>query len=205
MFFDVARIIKEKKPNAFLLENVKNLKSHDGGKTFEVIKKTLFDLGYDVYDKVLNALDFGLPQKRERIIIVGFRKELGAKFSFPTKPVVRVKSLSDVLFKDEEVDSKHFASVMIQKKREEKCQTDVFPSIWHENKSKNVSAHPYSCALRAGASHSYLLVNGKRRLTPRECMRLQGFPDNYEIIVSDAQAKKIDWKFCARLHDASCS
>lgn len=191
LFFDIARILKEKKPLSFMLENVKNLKSHDGGNTFSTISKILDDLGYDVHSKVLNALDFGLPQKRERIIIVGFRKELKAVFEFPVEPVVKRKSLEEVLFKDDLVDAKYFASKEIRRKRLEKCKSKEVPTIWHENKSKNVSALPYSCALRAGASHNYLLVNGKRRLTPRECMRLQGFPDDYKIIASDAQTKKM--------------
>ena len=66
----------------------------------------------------------------------------------------------------------------------------VTPSIWHENKSGNISSYPYSCALRAGASYNYLLVNGERRLTPREMLRLQGFPDSFKIAVSDAQTRK---------------
>ena len=65
-----------------------------------------------------------------------------------------------------------------------------FPSIWHENKSGNISSYPYSCALRAGASYNYLLVNGERRLTPREMLRLQGFPDDFKIVVSDCQTRK---------------
>lgn len=68
--------------------------------------------------------------------------------------------------------------------------SDITPSIWHENKSGNISSYPYSCALRAGASYNYLLVNGERRLTPREMLRLQGFPDSFKIAVSDAQIRK---------------
>lgn len=191
LFFDIARILKEKKPLSFMLENVKNLKGHDGGKTYQTIYNILTDLGYDVHAKILNALNFGLPQKRERIIIVGFRKELNAQFEFPEKPVIKKKTLEDVLLDDDKVDPKYFASDMIKKKRKEKCKETLRPTIWHENKSKNVSALPYSCALRSGASHNYLLVNGERRLTPRECMRLQGFPDKYKIICSDAQARKM--------------
>ena len=76
---------------------------------------------------------------------------------------------------------------MLQK---EKHTAKVFPSIWHENKSGNISSYPYSCALRAGASYNYLLVNGERRLTPREMLRLQGFPDDFKIVVSDCQTRK---------------
>ena len=191
LFFDIARILKEKKPLSFMLENVKNLKSHNQGRTYVTIYEILTQLGYDVHTKILNALDFGLPHKRERIIIVGFRKELNAKFSFPNKPVTKKKTLKMILFENEQVDKKYFVSENIKKKRRRACQSSERPTIWHENKSKNISALPYSCALRAEASHNYLLVNGERRLTPRECMRLQGFPDNYRIVISDTQMKKV--------------
>ena len=81
LFFDIERILKEKKPSAFMLENVRNLVAHDGGNTFKTIKEHLEALGYNVYAKVLNALDYGVPQKRERIIIVGFLNDV--KFQFP--------------------------------------------------------------------------------------------------------------------------
>src|SRR5690606_24693156 len=81
-------------------------------------------------------------------------------------------------------------SNFIKEKRKETHRSSYYPSIWHENKSGNICSYPYSCALRSGASHNYLLVNGERRLTPREMFRLQGFPDWYKIVVSDAQAKK---------------
>jgi DNA (cytosine-5)-methyltransferase 1 len=79
---------------------------------------------------------------------------------------------------------------MILQKRKNKHKSAYNLSICHENKSGNICSYPYSCALRSGASHNYLLVNGERKLTPREMFRLQGFPDNYKIVVSDAQAKK---------------
>jgi DNA (cytosine-5)-methyltransferase 1 len=79
---------------------------------------------------------------------------------------------------------------MIQDKRKAKHKPLYTPSIWHENKSGNISSYPYSCALRAGASYNYLLVDGIRRLTPREMFRLQGFPDTYKITVTDSQARK---------------
>ncbi len=191
LFFDIARIVKAKKPLAIFLENVKNFMSHDKGKTFQVVKNTLEELGYDIHAKVLNALDFGLPQKRERVIIIAIKKELNANFQFPTQSMIQEKKLEDILLKDTEVEKKYFANPKILKQRKEKCSTNLKLSIWHENKSKNVTASPFSCALRAGASHSYLLVNGARRLTPRELMRLQGFPDNYQIVISDAQMRKV--------------
>ncbi|MFP3631561.1 DNA cytosine methyltransferase, partial [Burkholderia sp. SIMBA_045] len=87
-------------------------------------------------------------------------------------------------------DKKHFASEEIQKRRKQKHTSKFYPSIWHENKSGNISSYPYSCALRAGASYNYLLVNGERRLTSREMLRLQGFPDTFKLVCSDTQTRK---------------
>ena len=185
-FFDIARIIKEKQPQAFVLENVKNLASHDHGKTLKTILDVLRDeLGYHVDFKLLNALDFGLPQKRERIIIIGSKKPFLMDWVFT---VDYMKTLDVIL--EKKVDKKHFASPEIIEKRKSMHSAFVYPSIWHENKSGNISSYPYSCALRAGASYNYLLVNGERRLTPREMLRLQGFPDTFKIVVSDTQTRK---------------
>lgn len=186
LFFEIARIIKEKQPYAFVLENVKQLTTHNHGKTLKVILDTLrFDLGYCVYYKVINALDCGLPQKRERIIIVGCRDPFAMEWPAKTE---HYRPLSDIL--ETNVDAKHFASEYIIKKRKAAHQSQYFPSIWHENKSGNITSYPYSCALRAGASYNYLLVNGERRLTPREMLRLQGFPDSFKMVVSDSQLRK---------------
>lgn len=193
LFFDVERILKEKKPKAFLLENVRNLTTHDGGKTFAVIKDRLHKLGYFVHYKILNGLNFGVPQKRERIMIVGFNKNY--PFSFPDGSNLPKKTLADILEDEDAVDPQHFLSEYMTKKLKIKLikqnkQAPDYPSIWHENKSGNIGINPYSCALRAGGSYNYLLVNGKRRPTPREMFRLQGFPDSYPIIVPLTQARK---------------
>lgn len=186
LFFDIARIIKEKQPQAFVLENVKNLASHNNGETLKTILHTLREeLGYCVDYRLLNALDFGLPQKRERILIVGSKKPFKMDWDFV---IDQPKTLEDILEKN--VDPKHFASPEIIAKRKAMHTATITPSIWHENKSGNISSYPYSCALRAGASYNYLLVNGERRLTPREMLRLQGFPDSFKIAVSDAQTRK---------------
>ena len=186
LFFDIARILKHKNPKAFVLENVKQLFGHDGGNTLKTIVNVLEkELGYSVRFAVLNALDYGLPQKRERIIIVGHREPI--LFNFPS-PVRPFKPLTEIL--EKKVDAKYYASEMILEKRKSKHKSAYNLSIWHENKSGNICSYPYSCALRSGASHNYLLVNGERRLTPREMFRLQGFPDNYKIVVSDGQAKR---------------
>lgn len=191
MFFEIQRILGHHKPKAILLENVKQLVSHDGGKTFATIKTILDQLGYHIKYKVLNALDFGVPQRRERIIIVGFRdKKKADKFNFDFEPVPY--DLTNILENDSVVDKSLFASDMIRKKRLASVEGKeiVKPGIWHENKSKNISVLPYSCALRTGASYNYLLVNGVRRFSSRELLRLQGFPDNYKIVVSNSEIRR---------------
>lgn len=187
LFFEIVRILRERTPPLFVLENVKQLCSHDGGRTFRTILAALRSLGYAVRWKILNALDFGLPQKRERVIIVGFL-DPDVDFAFPG-PLPRGR-LEDVLLPDDLVDGRFFASAEIVKKRRERHTSRHVPGIWHENKGGGVSSHPYSCALRAGASYNYLLVNGRRRLTPRELLRLQGFPDSFEIVCNDCQTRK---------------
>jgi DNA (cytosine-5)-methyltransferase 1 len=185
LFFHIANILKEKKPKTFILENVKQLVGHNSGQTLKVIIKTLQDLGYTVQYAVLNALDYGLPQKRERIIIVGHKDPILFSFPAPRRPF---KPLIEILEKT--VDEKYYASEYIKNKRKAAHKAAFKPSIWHENKAGNICSYPYSCALRAGASYNYLLVNGERRLTPREMFRLQGFPDTYKIIDNEAQARK---------------
>jgi DNA (cytosine-5)-methyltransferase 1 len=189
LFFNIEEILRIKQPYAFMLENVKQLRSHDEGRTLLVIREKLESLGYFVHTTVLNALDFGLPQKRERIIIAGFKEDVD--FSFPI-PLGYYQTLSQILEPDEAIDSSYFATERIVANRLEKIKTSYLtPSIWHENKGGNVSALPYSCALRAGASYNYLLVNGKRRLTSREMLRLQGFPDTFKIVVSYQAMRKL--------------
>ena len=185
LFFEIARILEAKRPSAFVLENVKMLRGHNGGRTLNRIMEALCDLGYTCDYRVLNALDFGLPQKRERVFIVGYNKQ--REFVWP-EGNVSMKPLSDVL--EETVPKEFYASDYIRKNRLAKHPPTDEPTIWHENKSGHISAYPYSCALRAGASYNYLLVNGERRLTPREMLRLQGFPDSYEIVCSASQTRK---------------
>lgn len=185
LFFYIANILKTKQPQAFILENVKQLVGHNGGQTLKVIIKTLEELGYHVRHTVLNALNYGLPQKRERIIIVGHRSNSSFTFPDPVKPY---RPLTDLL--DKIVDEKYYASDYIVQKRKEAHQSPHEIGIWHENKSGNITSYPYSCALRSGASYNYLLVNGERRLTPREMFRLQGFPDTYKITTHDGHARK---------------
>ncbi len=186
LFFEIARILRDKRPRAFVLENVKQLVRHDRGKTMSIIMSTLREIGYACDYRILNALDFGLPQKRERVFIVGM---LGpTDFEWPSE-TIPMKPLTEILENDEDVPQKFWASEYIRQKRHAAHQSKFYPSIWHENKSGHISSYPYSCALRANASYNYLLVNGERRLTPRECLRLQGFPESFKIVCTDEQTR----------------
>lgn len=191
MFFEIARILEFHKPNVILLENVKQLTTHAKGETFKTILQSLSQLGYHVKWKVLNALDFGLPQKRERVLIVGFRDEsLTSQFDFEFNP--QPYNLVNILEPDESVDKTLFASDIIVKKRKERTigKNIFYPSIWHENKAGNISVLDHSCALRTGASYNYLLVNGVRRPSSRELLRLQGFPESFKIVVSNTEIRR---------------
>jgi len=185
LFFEVARILESKRPKAFILENVKMLVGHQQGRTLGRIMEVLHEIGYHASYRVLNALDFGVPQKRERVFIVGFKEP--ASFMWPYGGVP-MKPLREIL--EFEVDQKYYASERIRESRSGWHTKDAEPTIWHENKAGNVSKYPYSCALRAGASYNYLLVDGERRLTEREMLRLQGFPDSYMPVGGYGEVRK---------------
>lgn len=188
LFFEIERILKEKMPKAFMLENVRNLTAHDKGNTFKVIRTHLEALGYTVYAKVLNALDYGVPQKRERIIIVGFKDNI--LFSFPDPiPVHKRKTLKDILETD--VDEKYYVKDRIRESRLMRLKVPNYPKpyISHENMAGSITPHPYSSCLRAGASANYILINDERRPTEREMLRIQGFPDDFKIVVPYGQIK----------------
>lgn len=189
LFFEIERILKAKQPPAFMLENVRNLVAHDKGRTLKVILEHLEALGYHVYWKVLNALDFGVPQKRERIIIVGFKDDVS--FSFPEAlPEELRKTLSDILETD--VPKRYYVREEIKNSRISRLKDPNYPKpyISHENIGGSITPHPYSSALRAGASANYILINDERRPTERELLRLQGFPDTFKIVVSYTQLRK---------------
>ena len=194
LFFHIARILKHRKPAAAVLENVKQFRTHDGGRTCATVVRTLEELGYTVTVEVLNALDYSVAQKRERTFIVALRDPAAAAaFRWPA-PYPERADLADVLEPDAAVPEKLWASDYIRKKRRarlaEQGKTAFAPSIWHENKGGNLGVHPHSCALRAGASYSYLLVNGARRPTGRELLRLQGFPEEFRTPVPHAALRK---------------
>lgn len=192
LFFDVCRILKEKRPKAFMLENVKNLCSHDRGRTFRVILESLDELGYEVFYEILDGQNY-VPQHRERIVIVGFDRERYGKdidFAFDITPVTPKPVLRDIL--EPKVDPKY-------------TLTDNLWTYLQNYAAKHKAAgngFGYGLASRDGISRtisaryykdgSEILIpqRGKnpRRLTPRECARLQGFPETFQIPVSDTQA-----------------
>lgn len=187
LFFDVARIIDRKRPRAFLLENVKNLVSHDRGKTFRIIYETLTEeLGYFVYYKVIDAR-FLVPQHRERIYIVGFSDPIG--FEFPIIPDRKPK-LRDILESD--VDPKytltdHLWNYLQQyaEKHRAKGNGFGFGLADLDQVARTLSARYYK-----DGSEILIPQEGKnpRRLTPRECARLMGFPESFKIVCSDTSA-----------------
>lgn len=192
LFFDIARILKSKRPSVVLLENVKGFANHDKGNTFRVVKRTLEDLGYVVHNKVLNAKDFGVPQNRERIYIVAIRNNLrGADaYEFPTAPMTRTR-LGDIL--ERNVDEKYTISDKLwaghqRRLKEHRAKGNGFGySLFTEESSytSTISARYYK-----DGSEILISQKGKnpRKVTPREAARLQGFPESFEIPVSDAQA-----------------
>jgi len=191
LFFDVARIAQHHKPKVIFLENVKGFVNHDKGNTFEVIKKTLEDMGYTIFTKILNAKDFGVPQNRERIYIVAFLGE-NINFSFPEKIDYNIK-LGDIL--DDYVDPKYTISDKLwaghkRRKEEHKIKGNGFGYCLFNQESKYTS----TISARYYKDGSEILIEQKnmnpRKLTPREAARLQGFPEEFDIVTSDTQAYK---------------
>jgi DNA (cytosine-5)-methyltransferase 1 len=142
-----------------------------------------------VYAKVLNALDYGVPQKRERIIIVGFLDNVLFSFPDPT-PLNQRQKLSDIL--ETNVAPRYYVRENIRNSRLMRLKDPNYPKpyISHENMAGSITPHPYSSCLRAGASANYILINDERRPTEREMLRLQGFPDTYKIVVPYSKVKK---------------
>lgn len=195
LFFEIARILKDKQPRAFLLENVKNLTLHDHGKTFEVIINTLKGLGYEVIPNLFKAKDFGVPQNRERIYIVGLNKKKVPnykEFSMPTPPCSET-NVGQIL--EQYVDEKYTISDKLwsghQRRKAE-----------HQEKGNGfgytlfTADSPYTNTISAryykDGSEILIAQDGKnpRKVTPREAARLQGFPEEFIIPVSDTQAYK---------------
>ena len=214
LFFDVARILTEKQPSAFLLENVKNLKSHDKGRTFDVIMRTLQGLGYEVHTKIINGQNW-TPQHRERVAIVGFKEATNFSWEALELPNIPNLSISDILHKtdgtepyiehdknkyfdhdDKSVLGKYTLSDKLWQylqnyaaKHREKGNGFGFGLVYPD-KSKCIAR---TLSARYHKDGSEILVyqgenKNPRRLTPRECARLMGYPDSFKIPVSDTQA-----------------
>ena len=194
LFFDVCRILKAKRPKAFLLENVKNLKSHDRGRTFQVITESLEELNYEVFHAVIDGQNY-VPQHRERILIVGFdRERYGSDidFEFNITPVEPKPVMRDIL--DTEVSDSYTLSdklwLYLQNyaaKHRAAGNGFGYGIAEPDGVARTLSARYYK-----DGSEILIAQEGKnpRRLTPRECARLQGFPESFKIPVSDTQAYK---------------
>jgi len=209
LFFDIVQILKERRPRAFLLENVKHLQRHDKGNTFKVILQKLRDeLGYHVDFRVVNAASF-VPQNRERIFIVGFREPCGFDWaSVDIPPVELGPRIGDILHsKNEEPEPPY--SETFRKKTRVAAKYTLTDNLWNYltayAKKHAAAGNGFGCSVfgtedvartlsaRYHKDGSEILIkqgNGKnpRRLTPRECARIMGFPDDFKIPVSDTQA-----------------
>ena len=202
LFFDVARIVKEKKPKVVFLENVKNFATHDEGRTLAVVKSTMEELGYDFNAKVLNAVDYNIPQKRERIYMVCFRRDLIiTDFEYP-KPIKLTRHVEDFLLQDEELVKNLYVERpdMYYSNKEDNEYSDKSIRLGTVNKGGQgeriystkgiaITLSAYGGGVFAKTGGYY--INGRaRKLHPRECARIMGYPDTYKIAKSANQAYK---------------
>ncbi len=202
LFFDVARIIKSKRPKVVFMENVKNFATHDNGKTLEVVKGTMQELGYTFNQKVLNAANYGIPQKRERIYMVCFRNDLNIEgFKYP-KPFKLTHHLEDYLLNDEETtkslivnrEDTYFNGVKDDHYSDKSIRLGIVNKGGQGERIYSVKGIAITLSAYGGgvfAKTGGYLINGKtRKLHPRECARIMGFPDSYKISTSANQAYK---------------
>ena len=208
LFFDVARIVEFHKPRVVFCENVKNLVNHDRGKTFKIIKKTLNNLGYRVFYKVLNSKDFGVPQNRERIYIVAFREDISPNiFLFPDK-IDDTKIIADIIEAKETSPKYYLSDVYLESLRKHKQRHQSKGNgFGYEIRDVNSIAGAIVCG---GMGRERNLIIDKRltnftpvthikgninreyirKMTPREWARLQGFPDEFKLVVADTHLYK---------------
>ncbi|CCG55507.1 DNA-cytosine methyltransferase [Brachyspira pilosicoli WesB] len=202
LFFDIVRIIKYKKSKIIFMENVKNLVSHNNGKTLLTIKNEIQKLGYSFYYKVLNATDYGIPQKRERIYIVCFRNDLNIKnFKFP-EPIELIKHLEDLLLEDNQIPQNFYVNRddIIIKNIEDNEYSNKSIKLGIVNKGgqgeRIYSTKGVAITLSAygggifSKTGGYLIDGKYRKLMPRECARIMGYPDDFKIIDNKNQAYK---------------
>ena len=199
LFFEVERILKAKKPQAFLLENVKGLTNHDKGNTFKVIKQSLTNMGYSIFYQVLNSKDYGIPQNRERIYIVGFKKKVSS-FVFPS-PIYSKSNINELLEHDveghdlSETASKHLEK-HLQDYLEKKDINEEYPIFATEIRPSRCSLRNDGCSpcltakMGTGGNNVPVLATENRKLTVRECLRLQGFPESYKMKDNYSQSYK---------------
>lgn len=194
LFFEIAKILKEKRPQAFLLENVKQLRGHDKGRTLKTILQVLREeLNYTVYYEVLRAADFGVPQNRERIYIVGFNNETvpfaNFEFPIPTRVPTRVGDILEEHVNEKYTISDRLYEGHLRRKKEHKEKGNGFGfSLFNAD-----SPYTNTISARYYKDGSEILIDqgpdkNPRKLTPSECAKLQGFPKDFVIPVSDTQA-----------------
>ena len=202
LFFDVARIVKEKRPKVVFMENVKNFASHDGGKTIAVVKATMEELGYTFDYKVLNAVDYGIPQKRERVYMVCFRNDIdNTSFRFP-KPFRLTRYVKDFLLEDEDMvkhlyinrEDTYYKNIKDNKYSDKSIRLGIVNKGGQGERIYSTKGIAITFSAYGGgvfAKTGGYLVNGKpRRLHPRECARLMGYPDSYILSPKATQAYK---------------
>ncbi len=208
LFFDVARICAEKKPKVIFCENVKGLTIHDKGRTFEIITETLKEIGYTPFQRVLNSRDFGVPQNRERIYIVAFRNDIAPdKFTFP-EPTDSSKRIKDII-EEKPVAAKYYLSecylqTLINHKARHAAKGNGFGYEVRDfddvagaivcggmGRERNLIVDKRQTDLTP-TTHIKGEINkhGIRKMTPREWARLQGFPDDYKLVLADVHLYK---------------
>lgn len=203
LFFDIARIVKYHKPRIVFLENVRNFAKHDDGKTLKTIRTVLENLGYNFYGRLYNASDFGLPQNRQRYIMLALRKDIDPKnnYSFPEPPMIDV-ALEDILEKtgtekyeivraDMILDPSKYLKTRINKPRQiGRVSKGRQGERIYDPKGHSITLSAYGGGI--GAKTGMYLINGKvRKLSPRECARLQGFPESFILPATDQASWKI--------------
>lgn len=203
LFFDVSRIVKAKNPKIVFMENVKNFATHDDGRTLEVVKATMEELGYTFTQRVLNAVNYGVPQKRERIYMICFRNDLNVNsFEFP-KPFKLTKHVEDFLLEDKELVKDLYVDrpdTYYNGNKDDKYSNTSSIRLGIVNKGgqgeRIYSTKGIAITLSANGGGIFAktggyLINGKaRKLHPRECARLMGYPDSYKMCNSMNQAYK---------------
>ncbi|MBE6841283.1 MAG: DNA cytosine methyltransferase [Ruminococcus sp.] len=202
LFFDVARIVKAKKPKIVFMENVKNFATHDNGNTLEVVRKTMDELGYSFNQKVLNSVDYGIPQKRERIYMVCFRSDLNIGcFDYP-KPFKLKKHVEDFLIYDEKLveelyvnrSDTYFNGLEDNKYSDKPIRLGIVNKGGQGERIYSTKGIAITLSAYGGgvfAKTGGYFINGKtRKLHPRECARIMGYPDSYKISNSFNQAYK---------------